>query len=55
MSYADLIAIPSNAENELRALTCDGDIGCPECAPSYPEGAEAICDAGSCKVIIYDF
>jgi hypothetical protein len=45
-----LVAIAKDQLGTLMQMVCDGDIGCPECAPSYPPGAAAICDAGTCKV-----
>ena len=46
-----LIAINVNAEADYASLVCDGDIGCPECAPVYPAEASAVCNPGGyCEV-----
>lgn len=45
-----LVAINKNEEGALHDLVCEGDVACPECAPSYPPNAKAVCEAGSCRV-----
>ncbi len=49
-----LTAIPIAYEPKLQELVCDGDYGCPECAPAYPSDAEPYCDQGACVVIYLD-
>ncbi len=46
----DLIAINSAKVSVLASRVCVGDVGCPECAPTYPPGATADCVAGRCVV-----
>ncbi len=46
-----LIAVPVEAEAELTELLCDPDLGCPECAPVYPDELSAVCTVdGRCAV-----
>ncbi len=52
--YDTTVAVP-RSHNQLLDKVCDGDVGCPECAPTYPAGAEAECDQGVCRVVISDF
>ena len=40
---SDLIAIRSDAESAYRALVCDPEQACAECAPVYPTDVEAYC------------
>ncbi|MBW2453854.1 MAG: hypothetical protein JRI68_05065 [Deltaproteobacteria bacterium] len=53
-SQGPITAIPVAYEPKLQELVCDGDYGCPECAPVYPSGAEAWCEQGECIVIYLD-
>jgi hypothetical protein len=47
----DLIGIRADAAGDYPGLVCDRDEACPECAPVYPEEAEAECTAeGYCTV-----
>ncbi len=49
-----LTAIPVTFEPQLEGLVCDPGMGCPECAPGYPDDAMATCDAGHCMVMYLD-
>lgn len=45
-----LIGWPIDGEQSLSEAVCDPNIGCPECAPTYPDDVEAYCDEGRCAV-----
>jgi hypothetical protein len=48
----DVVAINRDQGELLRQLACGNElIGCPKCAPLYPDGAEAVCTAGQCEVV----
>ena len=44
MSPMSLVAIRNDGRSALEDLVCDPDFGCTECAPTYPDNVEAICD-----------
>jgi hypothetical protein len=46
-----LIAIANSGEQAYSSLVCEPGMGCPECAPVYPDNAEAVCgESGHCEV-----
>ena len=45
-----LVAIRTDAEGDYVAIACGEDVGCPECAPTYPADVTATCEAGRCTV-----
>ena len=48
----EVVAINVNREEDLQNLACDFEFtDCPECAPQYPDGAEAVCNTGQCEVV----
>lgn len=49
-SLDQLIAV--SVANNLPALLCGPNDGCPKCLPSYPIDAVAICSAGHCAVAL---
>ncbi|MFW5921170.1 MAG: hypothetical protein ACOCUS_04965 [Polyangiales bacterium] len=50
-SRAGLVAIRADGEGDFTSVVCDPMIGCPECAPVYPEEASAVCNPdGYCEV-----
>lgn len=49
-SRGGLIAVRTDAEATYTSLVCAEGAPCPECAPSYPQEAEAICSSGRCEV-----
>lgn len=50
VDQAHIIAINSSKEADFAAVACDPGAGCPECAPSYPAEAKAVCNGGHCEV-----
>lgn len=48
-----LISVQTTADQEIKALMCGPDAGCPKCLPQYPAGASAVCGpSGHCSVDI---
>lgn len=46
-----VVAISTKKNDELSALACGPELmGCPECAPDYPDDAIAVCTSGHCEV-----
>ncbi len=50
VDQAHLVAINASKESDFSATVCDPGMGCPECAPTYPAEATAVCNAGHCEV-----
>ena len=46
----DLIAINIEQEMHFSLLVCDPNSGCDDCAPQYPDSAQAFCEEGRCWV-----
>ncbi len=45
-----VVDIRTDAEGDYAAIACGEDVGCPECAPTYPADVTATCEAGRCTV-----
>lgn len=50
LSCGGLVAINKDKQAQLASLVCGEGVGCPSCAPSYPEGSIAQCITGRCAV-----
>lgn len=47
---SSVVAVSDGSAYE--ALVCDPGMGCPECAPDYPDTLSAICEDARCRVVV---
>ncbi len=51
VALSDVISIRADAERDYRDAVCDGDIGCPPCAPPPHPYLVSTCNARQCRAL----